>query len=256
MVSYISPPNAPEFHRKLVLDLNRDFATFPAGYQTSNANLTAISGLTTAADQITYWTGAGIAAQTTLTPFARTLLDDTTASAARTTLGLGAAALLAVPIPVASGGTGATTATAARTNLQAAYYEEGAWTPTLFGSTTAGTTTYNGTTAGIYSVNGNVVTAIARVSWSAVTGTGGVLIGNLPFAVGGAAGLPYRAAVSIGYYNNLSLTAGTVLNSGYGQEGQNTIRLTKMSNTTSNTSVNMTEMPSGDLYFTLVYRRA
>jgi hypothetical protein len=48
------------------------------------------------------------------------LSDLASASTARTNLGLGAAALLATPVPVASGGTNATTAAAALTSLGAA----------------------------------------------------------------------------------------------------------------------------------------
>lgn len=58
-----------------------------AGKQPLDATLTALSGATTAADTLVYFSGVDTTAVTTLTSFARTFLDDTTAAAARTTLG-------------------------------------------------------------------------------------------------------------------------------------------------------------------------
>jgi len=62
-----------------------DFGT----YQPSDAGLTSIAGLTTAADKMLYTTAADTYAVSTLTSAGRALLDDADAAAQRTTLGLG-----------------------------------------------------------------------------------------------------------------------------------------------------------------------
>ena len=66
--------------------------------QTVNANLTAIAGLTSAADKGIQFTGSGSAAVYDLTAAGKALLDDASASDQRTTLGLGTAAVLATGI--------------------------------------------------------------------------------------------------------------------------------------------------------------
>jgi len=59
-------------------------------------------------------------------------------------------------------------------------YEEGTFTPTIVGSTTAGTGTYTGQ-LGTYTKIGNVVYFYVFVGWSAHTGTGDLQVGALPF---------------------------------------------------------------------------
>ena len=120
-----------------------------AGKQPLDAELTALAGVTSGADILPYFTASETAGTTTLSSFGRSLIDDANAAAARTTLDVDQAGtdnstdvtLSGTPdyitisgqvitrglvdlttdisgtLPIANGGTGATTASAARTAL-------------------------------------------------------------------------------------------------------------------------------------------
>ncbi|MEY9770737.1 hypothetical protein [Sinorhizobium fredii] len=76
------------FGRSLVDDADATAARTTLSAQASHASLTSISGLTTSANQMIYTTGSNTYATTSLTAFARTVLDDADATTVRATLGL------------------------------------------------------------------------------------------------------------------------------------------------------------------------
>lgn len=137
---------------------NHDGQYVPVGggtFQPLDAELTALAGVSSGANQLPYFTGVATASVTTLSAFARTLIDDADAAASRTTLGLGTISTQAAnnvaitggsitgitALGIASGGTGATTAAAAFSNIKqgATTSASGVVTLAANGGTTADT---------------------------------------------------------------------------------------------------------------------
>jgi len=128
--------------------------------QAYDAELAAIAALTSAANKVPYFTGSGTAALADFSAAGRALVDDADAAAQRTTLGLGTIATQAsssvsvtggtitgiTDLAVADGGTGASTAANARTNLDVqrrlwrAEINASAWQATAVGAWVTGAT--------------------------------------------------------------------------------------------------------------------
>lgn len=127
------------------------------GKQNLDATLTALAGLTTAADQLIYATGVDTFAMASLTTFGRSLIDDADAATARTTLGLAIGTNVQAwdadldAIAALAGTSGFLKKTAANTwSLDTATYITGNQTITLSGDVTgSGTTAITTTLASV-----------------------------------------------------------------------------------------------------------
>ncbi len=89
-------------------------------------------------------------------------------------------------------------------------YEEGTFTPTIVGTSTAGAGTYTAQT-GRYTKVGNRVFYTVNIAWSAHTGTGNMKVGALPFTHTASANA--NDVGVIGLFTNIALTAGNIATS-------------------------------------------
>ena len=91
-------------------------------------------------------------------------------------------------------------------------YEEGTWTPTVQGSSTAGTATYQQQLAS-YTKIGNVVYYTFLAAWIGGTGTGNLRISGLPFNASSASNSGSM------YLNDISLAANNYVTNCYADQG-------------------------------------
>lgn len=85
-------------------------------------------------------------------------------------------------------------------------YEEGFFTPTLVGTSTAGVTTYNNQN-GFYTKIGRQVTVVIYLDWSALTGTGSMRLDSLPFSSASISGQNFSICPVL--VSELNWTGGT-----------------------------------------------
>ncbi len=164
-----------------------------------------------------YQIGANDLTNQALTIAPSTATDGTTFSTAAITIaGASGAITLGSTITAAAG--------IIFSNETLSTYDEGTWTPTIYGAGTAGTPTYTAQ-FGKYTRVGNVVVCIFRVAISAKTGiAGNVQIGGLPFTIDDGSGAD-AATPAIGYFDGLTFGIGLTHPAGYAQDGTTFIGL-------------------------------
>ena len=126
-------------------------------------------------------------------------------------------------------------------------YEEGTFTPTVSGATTAGTGTYS-IQVGRYTKVGNRVQFTVYMVWTGHTGTGAMRVSGLPFTSSTVANTLH--AISI-WQQNITLTAGTLM-MGYVLNSNTQVGLSEIA-TGGGTQAPVAMDPSGDIIVTGVY---
>lgn len=108
-------------------------------------------------------------------------------------------------------------------------YEEGSWTPTLYGASTPGTQTYS-VQLGHYIKINKKVTCYGRIILTAKDAAmaGSVKIGGLPFTVGGTAG-----SIVFGHIANVDFNSGELMLTGYPVAGTTRVDLTLVQDATT-----------------------
>ena len=120
-------------------------------------------------------------------------------------------------------------------------YEEGTFTPTIYGTSTAGAGTY-ANQVGHYTKIGRQVTCTVYVDITAHTGTGSIGLGGFPFTSAGT-----NAALSMGYTDRLSYAGAERTIAGYMANGGTTAVLIQSGSALGAATVTM------DTSFGLIY---
>ena len=124
-------------------------------------------------------------------------------------------------------------------------YEEGTWTPTFIGDTVPGITVY-ASQIGAYTKVGRQVTITGDVSVTATTGSGGLLIGGLPFNNSAS----FRAVGAV-MTDGLNWSGGSMM-TGYMALSATSMRIYGSSDDGALTQQNITNEIAA-VYFTLTY---
>ena len=121
------------------------------------------------------------------------------------------------------------------------------FTPTIFGSTTSGTTTYS-VQSGTYSRIGNIVYAQLSIAWTATTGTGDLTLTGFPYNFGGA---QPRAPVCTAWIENMTWPTGVTYFVGVG--GDATKNMVFPGEQTGAPAANLQMQASGIINLSVVY---
>jgi hypothetical protein len=127
-------------------------------------------------------------------------------------------------------------------------YEEGTWTPTLYGTTTAGTATY-AQRVGTYTKVGNLVYLQAYVVFSSFTGTSEMRISGLPFTPESGGYENHMGSIQL---HQIALPSGTVQVNPRAVDGQTYLSFRVTKDNADSTYV--TCDAAGELIISITYR--
>lgn len=104
------------------------------------------------------------------------------------------------------------------------YYQEGTWTPTIAGSTTAGTNTYS-QQVGLYTKTGRIYNCEFAITVTAKDAAmaGNALVSGFPASSNATTG--YRSAVTLGFVTQIDLATGYTQHTGYIPESVTSVNL-------------------------------